>query len=280
MGLWAVDPASLLQLGVLAGDPYRIDADDLRERVDTSVSERGSDMGDRIVEPVALRSGGGFRARYLNAADLAQHVEYHLRTPTGRYLVIATTLPGLFDEASIALVDEVAGSLVPIPDSSGDRPAPEPVASSRAAADLLATLPASVGALELTRQLLGGESLVTSTGEASGSLASSLGVLVDAPADLTLAIATPSNIDQDLVVAAYALAGVDQAALDEVLATFPEEVWTRDRLGPTEVLTSVRGEGGRRTWLWSGALPNGDAVLYQVDSSNGTLAREVIESIG
>ena len=36
MGLWAVDPASLLQLGVLAGDPYRIDADDLRASVDAS----------------------------------------------------------------------------------------------------------------------------------------------------------------------------------------------------------------------------------------------------
>ena len=43
---------------------------------------------------------------------------------------------------------------------------------------------------------------------------------------------------------------------------------------------SVRGEGGRHTWLWSGALPNGDAVLYQVDSTNGTLAREVIDAIG
>ena len=43
---------------------------------------------------------------------------------------------------------------------------------------------------------------------------------------------------------------------------------------------SVRGEGGRHTWLWSGALPDGDAVLYQVDSTNGALAREAVDAIG
>lgn len=280
MGLWAVDPASLLQLGVLAGDPYRIDADDLREHVDTSVAERGSDLGDRSVEPVALPAGGGFRASYLNAVDLAQHIEYHLRTPSGRYVVLAASLPGVFDESLSATIDEVARSLAPIPGSSGDRPAPEPVESSPAAAALLATLPARVGGVELDRRLLGGESLVTSGGEASGSLASSLGVLVDAPADLTVAIGVPSTTEQDLVVAAFALGGVDRGALDEVLETFPPEVWTRDRLGPTEVLVSVQGDAGRRTWLWSGALPNGDAVLYQVDSTNGTLARVVIDAVG
>ncbi|MET0771819.1 MAG: hypothetical protein ABWZ82_01945 [Candidatus Limnocylindrales bacterium] len=280
MGLWAVDPASLLQLGVLAGDPYRIDADDLRASVEASVAERGSDMGDRLVEPVALPAGGGFRATYLNAIDLAQHVEYHLRTSTGRYLVLAATLPGLFDESLSAVVDEVARSLAPITGSSGDRPAPFPLASSPPATDLLASLPARVGGVELERQLLDGESLVTSSGEASGSLASSMGVLVDAPADLTLAIGTPADSDQDLVVAAFALAGVDRAELDAVLGTFPEEVWSRSRLGPLEVLVSVRGDGGRHTWLWSGALPTGDAVLYQVDSTNGTLAREVIGAVG
>ena len=280
MGLWAVDPVSLLQLGVLAGEPYRIDADDLRERVETSVAERGSDMGDRVVGPIALPAGGGFRASYLDASDLAQHIEYHLRTPTGRYLVLAASLPGLFDGSLSAVLDGVARSLAPIQGSSGDRPAPASVDTSASAADLLATLPEQVGSVSLRRQLLGGESLVTSSGEASGSLASSLGVLVDAPADLTLAIATPSDSDQDLVVAAYALAGVDKAALDEVLETFPPEVWTHDRLGPMEVLVSVRGDGGRRTWLWSGELANGDAVLYQADSTNGTLAREVVAAIG
>jgi hypothetical protein len=280
MGLWAVDPASLLQLGVVAGDPYRVDAHELRARVDASVAERGSDMGDRIVEPVALPAGGGFRAWYLNATDLAQHVEYHLRTPTGRYLVLAASLPGLFDDALDTVVDAVARSLTPIPGSSGDRQAPLPVASSAPAADLLATLPTRVAGIELDRRLLDGESLVSSSGEASGSLASSLGVLVDTPADLTLAIGVPATSDRDVLVAAYALSGVDRAALDDVLDTFPEEVWTRDRLGAREVLVSVRGDGGRRTWLWSGTLPNGDAVLYQVDSTNGTLARQVIDSVG
>jgi hypothetical protein len=137
-----------------------------------------------------------------------------------------------------------------------------------------------VAGIELDRRLLDGESLVSSSGEASGSLASSLGVLVDTPADLTLAIGVPATSDRDVLVAAYALSGVDRAALDDVLDTFPEEVWTRDRLGAREVLVSVRGDGGRRTWLWSGTLPNGDAVLYQVDSTNGTLARQVIDSVG
>jgi hypothetical protein len=280
MGLWAVDPASLLQLGVLAGDPYRIDADDLRASVDASVAERGSDMGDRVVEPVALPVGAGFRATYLGAIDLAQHVEYHLRTPSGRYLVLASSLPGLFDGPLASAVDAVARSLAPIPGSSGDRPAPPPLASSAPAAELLATLPTAVGGIELERQLLDGESLVASTGEASGSLASSLGVLVGAPADLTLAIGLPSNSEQHLVVAAYALAGVTQGSLDDVLDTFPDEVWRRSRLGPMEVLVSVRGEGGRQTWLWSGALPNRDAVLYQVDATNSTLARAVVDAIG
>src|SRR5690349_22052309 len=61
MGLWAVDPTSLLQLGVLAGQPYRIASDDLRAQVELSMSERASDMGDRIIEPVVLPVGTGFR---------------------------------------------------------------------------------------------------------------------------------------------------------------------------------------------------------------------------
>lgn len=127
--------------------------------------------------------------------------------------------------------------------------------------------------------MLDGESLVTSTPEATGSLASSLGVLVDAPADLTLGIAVPVTSVQDLVIAGYALSGVSQQALDEVLATFPEEVWARTRLGTLDVLVSVRGGGGRRTWLWTGALPDGDAVLYQVDATNATLARAAARAV-
>ncbi len=279
MGLWAVDPTSLLQLGVLAGQPYRIDADALRAQVDASVTERASDMGDRTVDPVRLPAGSGFRATYLNAVDLAQHIEYHLRTPTGRYLVLAASLPGLFDAAQQATVEDVATSLAPIPGSAGDRAAPIPVASSAPANDLLATLPDRVGSIELERQVLDGESLVTSAGEATGSLASSLGVLVDVPADLTLAFAVPATSEQDLLLAAYALAGVSQAALDEVVATFPDDVWTRTRIGSIETLASVRGDGGRRTWLWTGALPNGDAVLYQLDATNAPLARAAIRAI-
>jgi hypothetical protein len=277
MGLWAVDPASLLQVGVLAGQPYRVASDDLRTIVETSVTERASDMRDPVMDAVELPAGSGYRARYLNALDLAEHLEYHLRTPTGRYVVIASSLPGLFDDSLSALVDGVARSLALIPDSAGDRPAPGP--SSGPAADLLATLPPRIGGLELERRLLDGESLVSSSGEATGSLASSLGVLLGAPADLTLAIAVPATGEQDLLIAAYALAGIDRAALDEILATFPDEVWTRTSLGGAQVLSSVRGEGGRRTWLWTGALPDGDAVLYQVDTTNAPLARAAIRAI-
>jgi hypothetical protein len=279
MGLWAVDPATLLQLGVLAGDPYRIDAEDLRARVEASLAERGSDMGDQVVEPVALPAGGGFRASSLNAVDLAQHIEYHLRTPTGRYLVLAASLPGVFDDASTRIVDEVARSLAPIPESAGDRPAPVSVDSSEAGTELLASVPERVAGVDLDRRLLDGEALVSTASEASGSLASALGVLVGAPADLTLVYAVPATEEQDLVIAGYALDGVSETALDEVMATFPEEVWTRSRLGPDEVLVSVRGDGGRRTWLWSGALGNGDAVLYQVDGTNASLARAVVSAI-
>jgi len=131
----------------------------------------------------------------------------------------------------------------------------------------------------LERRVLDGESLVSSTDEASGSLASSLGVLVDAPADLTLGLAVPASGEQDLLIAAYALDGIDRSSLDEVVATFPDEVWTRTSLGPTEVLASVRGDGGRRTWLWTGALPDGDAVLYQIDATNAPLARAAIRAM-
>jgi hypothetical protein len=279
MGLWAVDPGDLLQFGLLAGQPYRIDADDLRAQVDASVAERASDVGDPTVDAIELPVGDGFRAVYVNALDYAQHIEYHVRTPTGRYLVMAASLPGLADEGMLASLDEVARSVQAIPGSSGDREAPGPIESSAPAQDLLQTLPERVGGVGLERRVLDGESLVTSTGEATGSLASSLGVLVDAPADLTLGIAVPGTSEQDLVIAAYALAGVPQAALDEVIATFPDEVWTRTRLGALEVLASVRGEGGRRTWLWTGALPNGDAVLYQVDATNATLARAAARAV-
>ncbi len=279
MGLWAVDPGNLLQFGVLAGQPYRIDADGLRAQVDASVSERASDAGDQLVDPVELPVGSGYRAIYVNAIDYAQHVEYHLRTPTGRYLLLAASLPDLADASVLATLDEVARSVEPIPDSAGDRPAPGPVASSAPAQDLLATLPERVGGVALERHVLDGESLVASTDEATGSLASALGVLVTAPADLTLAIAVPAASDQDLVIAGYALSGVSQAALEGVLATFPDEVWGRARLGSLDALVSMRGEEGRRTWLWTGALPNGDAILYQVDATNSTLARAAATAI-
>lgn len=280
MGLWAVDPASLAQVGVVTGQPYRVGTDALRALVDASVSERASDMGERAVEPVQLPAGEGFRARYLSAIDLAERLEYHLRTPTGRYLVVAASVPGLFDDPTAARIENLVASLAPIRGSAGDRPPPGPLASSAPAGDLLATLPAQVGGLALERQLIDGESLVGTAGEGSGSLASSLGVLLGAPADLTLAIGVPADSDQDLLVAGYALAGVGQPALDDVLATFPEELWARSRLGSREVLVSVRGEDGRHTWLWTGALPDGDAVLYQVDATNAPLARAVIDATG
>ncbi len=124
LGLWSIEPASLLQLGIIAGQPYRVSATDLRGIVEQSVTERASDLEDPVVQAISVPAGNGFLAEYLDATDLAQHTEIHLRTPTGRYLILASTLPGLADPVIEATVEAIAGSLRAIPDSAADLPTP------------------------------------------------------------------------------------------------------------------------------------------------------------
>ncbi|MCY7419090.1 MAG: hypothetical protein LH650_11440 [Chloroflexi bacterium] len=140
-GLWSIDPGPLLQLGILAGQPYRVGAGELRDIVEKSVLERASELEDPVVEAISLPAGSGFLPVYLDATDLAQHREMHLRTPTGRYLVLATTLPELADDTIAQTVEAIAGSLRPIPESAADVATPVRSSADSADAALEATLP-------------------------------------------------------------------------------------------------------------------------------------------
>ncbi len=278
LGLWAVDPATLTQVGVVTTQPYRIEADALQDQVDASIARRASDLQDPVVEPVSFPVGAGFRATYLDATDLAQHQELHLRTPTGRSLILAASIPGAFDADTIATIDAVAGSLAPIPGSSGDLPAPSSASLEAAAAAVRDRLPARVGKVDLQRDAIDGESLVGTSGDGSGALASGLGVLVDAPADLTLGIAVPATMDSDLLIAAYRLDGIDPEAVEDLLASFPD-LWDRARISGVDVLVSPRADDGGQTWLLAGELADGSAALFQVDASNPTLGRAAVSAI-
>ncbi len=151
-GLWSIDPGPLLQLGILAGQPYRVGAGELRDIVEQSVLERASELEDPVVEAISVPAGNGFLVVYLDATDLAQHREVHLRTPTGRYLVLATTLPGLADDSIAQTVEAIAGSLRPIRYSAADLATPIMSSADSADAALEATLPERVGGVILTRR--------------------------------------------------------------------------------------------------------------------------------
>ncbi|MBX3031803.1 MAG: hypothetical protein KF809_16770 [Chloroflexi bacterium] len=278
MGLWSVDPVSLLQLGVVAGQPYRIDAAALQDQVDASLTQRASDLQDPVVEPVSYPVGDGFRATYLDAVDLATHQELHLRTPTGRSLIVAASIPGALDASLDATLDAIARSITPIPGSAGDLPAPSEQDLATAAGLLHDALPARVGTLELRRETIDGETLVGTTAGDGAALASGLGALVRIPAQLTLGIAFPTTDGSDLLVAAYRLEGVEPSAVDALLATFPD-LWERTRIGATDVLLSPVGEGGRRTWLAAAPLADGSAALVQVDTTNAALGRATVGAI-
>lgn len=266
-GLWSVDPDTLLQLGVLAGEPYRVGAGQLRDIVERSVLERSSELEDPVVEAISVPAGSGFLAVYLDATDLAQHREVHLRTPTGRYLVLATTLPGLADATIEQTVEAIAASLRPLPDSAADLPTP--VDSTDAA--LEATLPERVGGVTLTRRSIAGESLVSSVDTVTGSIAGELGRLVNAPGDVSVALAVPTDGVQPLLVAAYRLRGITPEAAQAFVDSFPDDVWSTTRIAGKQVRMSVQGDTGNRTWLHVAVGPGGDAVLYQVDAGKQSL---------
>ncbi len=279
LGLWSVDPASLLQLGVLAGQPYRVGAAELRTIVEQTVSERASDMAEPVVQAISVPAGSGYLAVYLDATDLAQHQEIHLRTPTGRYLIVATSYPGFADPTLEATVRAIAGSLRAIPASAADLPDPGIPADGDADPALQGMLPDHLAGMTLTRKSLAGESLVSSSDTVTGSIAGELGRLVPAPGDVTLALAVPADGAAPLLIAAYRLHGITTAAVQAFVDSFPNDIWSDARVAGHDVRVSIVGDSGNRTWLRVAAGPGGDAVLYQVDAGKPSLGMAAIAAL-
>ncbi len=278
-GLWSIDPGPLLQLGILAGQPYRVGAGELRDIVEQSVLERASELEDPVVEAVSVPAGSGFLAVYLDTTDLAQHREVHLRTPTGRYLVLATTLPGLADDSIAQTVEAIAGSLRPLPDSAADLATPVMSSADSADAALEATLPERVGGVILTRRSIAGESLVSSVDSVTGSIAGELGRLVNAPGDVSVALAVATDGTQPLLVAGYRLRGVTRDAAQAFVDSFPDDIWSTTRVAGKQARMSVQGDTGNRTWLHVAAGPDGDTVLYQVDAGKPSLGLAAVAAL-
>ena len=279
LGLWSIDPVSLLQLGVMAGQPYRVGAGDLRGIVEQTVAERASDLADPVVQGISVPAGNGYLAVYLDATDLAQHSEVHLRTPTGRYLILATSLPGIADAATAATVEAIAGTLRPIPDSAADLAAPTTGSADSADPTLEATLPDHLGSVALTRRSIAGESLVSSTDSVTGSIAGELGRLVNAPGDVSVALAVPTDGTAPLLMAGYRLHGVTPEAAQAFLDSFPDAIWSDTRVAGRQARMSVVGASGNRTWLHVAPGPNGDAVLYQVDAGKQALGLSAVAAL-
>jgi hypothetical protein len=279
LGMWSIDPTSLLQLGVLAGQPYRVSPVELRDIVEQTIAERASDMADPVMQATGAAAGNGFLAVYLDATDLAQHREIHLRTPTGRYLILASSYPGIAEPELEATVDAIAGSLRAIPGSAGDLPDPGRPADAPADPVLEATLPDHVGGVTLTRRSLSGESLVSSTETVTGSIAGELGRVVAAPGDVTVALAVPTDATAPLLIAAYRLAGVTPEQAQAFVDSFPREIWSDTRVAGHAARVSVVGDSGNRTWLRVAPGPNGDAVLYQVEAGKSSLGMAAIAAL-
>jgi hypothetical protein len=132
-------------------------------------------------------------------------------------------------------------------------------------------LPAEVGGVELTTRSLNGESLVGGDIVTGGTVAGELGVLVDAPGDVSVALAVPATGDTPLLVAAYRLSGVGEAEIDDFLAGLPPEIWTRQSIDGRNVLVSVPGSDGGRSWLLADEAA-GDGLLFQVESTGTALS--------
>jgi len=279
MGMWSIEPTSLLQLGVLAGQPYRVGAGDLRAIVEQAVTDRTSDLQDPVIQAISVPAGDGFLAVYLDATDLAQHREVHLRTPTGRYLILASSLPGLADPLMEQTVVAIARSLRPIPDSAADLATPVAGPADSVDPALEATLPDRVGSVALTRRSIAGESLVSATDTVTGSIAGELGRLVNAPGDVTVALAVPTDGTAPLLVAGYRLHGVTPQVAQAFLDSFPADIWSDARIGGRPVRVSVVGSSGNRTWLHVAAGPDGDAVIYQIDAGKEALGLTALTAL-
>ena len=115
LGLWGVEPDSLSQVGLLAGEPYRVAASDLQTVVQTSVSSRATPLEGSTVDQVSLPAGDGYLAIYRDSVDLGAHLEIHLRTPNGRYLVLVMTfITPTVDDSAVQRFLAVAGTLAPL----------------------------------------------------------------------------------------------------------------------------------------------------------------------
>jgi hypothetical protein len=228
---------------------------------------------------VSFPAGDGFQAVYLDANDLSEHREIHLRTPGGRYLLLASTYPGLAEPELAATVLAIAESIEPLAgDASGDRPAPSSGPEGNADPALEAFLPASIGQIALTVRSINGESLVGDGIATGGTVAGEFGRLVRAPGDVTVALAVPSGEATSILLAAYRLRGVDAAALHAFLASFPPQIWSTATVGGKEVLESIADESGSRTYLRVGDGA-GEGVLFQVETADPALADEALAGL-
>jgi hypothetical protein len=278
LGLWAVDPVSLMQVGLLAGTPYRVPAAALESGVRESVANRTSELSVPLIEPITVPAGEGYQAVYFDRDDLSEHREVHLRTPSGRYLILASTYPGVAEPELAATFDAIATSIRPLEgEGSGDRPEPSAGPEGRADPALQALLPTHVGEIELTSRSLNGESLVGGDMATGGTVAGELGVLVNAPGDVSMALAVPTD-DTPLLIVAFRLAGADEQSIADFLAGLPPEIWSRTTIDGRDVLVSVPGTDGGRTWLLADEGAD-HGLLYQVESNDQALGEQAIRAL-
>ena len=276
LGLWSVEPDSLAQVGLLAGQPYRVADADLQGIVQSAVAGRETPLEGSTIDQVELPSGTGYLAEYRDAVDLGAHLEIHLRTPTGRYLVLVMALIApTVDPASDGRFLAIAGSLAPLAGAdSGDVPAPPATADGHADPGLEADLPTAVGGVALQVRSLNGEDLVGGD-LGTGTVLDAVGSLVATPGRVTVALGVPASGTSDLVLTAFHLDGVDPAAIQARLAQFPPQIWKQASVGGRAVLESVAGTDGRKTYLRVSG-----SVIEEIVTSDAKLAGQAIAGLG
>ena len=276
LGLWGVEPDSLAQVGLLAGQPYRVAEADLLSVVKTAVAGRETPLEGSTIDQVELPAGTGYLAEYRDAVDLGAHLELHVRTPTGRYMVlvmafITPTVDALSDRRFLA----VAGSLTALEGAaSGDVPAPPLSADGHADPGLEKDLPVSVGGVALQVKSLNGEDLVGGD-LGTGTVLDAVGSLVPVPGRVTVALGLPATGTSDVIVTAFRLDGVETAVIQARLAQFPPQIWSQASVGGRDVLASVAGSDGRRTYLRVTG-----SVIEEVVTGDAKLAAEAIAGLG
>jgi hypothetical protein len=84
--------------------------------------------------------------------------------------------------------------------------------------------------------------------------------------------------DTPLLLAAFRLAGADQESIAAFLAGLPPEIWSHGTVDGRDVLVSVAGTDGGRTWLLADEGAD-HGLLYQVESNDQLLAEEAIRAL-